>query len=191
MFVSLFYCVCRSVFMELVGEKSRHSLQEHMHLITSPVQIIWGKEDDVRIMAAHYIKLLYFYIHIKLFIHVLTGCSGNCLCREYRKKRDWLGSRFIFIFHLLKLKAANCDVSALRCWTCRGRRCCRRHCQTARWSCWTTAVTLLRWSDPGKLLNSSWTSSLHRESREKTLRRVCEEKHLRWMTKRKLGYDLE
>lgn len=72
--------------MELVGEKSRHSLQEHMHLITSPTQVIWGKDDDVRIMATHYINLLYFYIHIKLFIHVLRGCSGNCLCKEYRKK---------------------------------------------------------------------------------------------------------
>lgn len=68
--VSVLLCVCRSVFMELVGEKSRHSLQEHMHLITSRVQVIWGKEDDVRIMAAHYIKPLYFYIHIKLF-----GCA--------------------------------------------------------------------------------------------------------------------
>ncbi|XP_070814975.1 monoacylglycerol lipase abhd6-B-like [Chaetodon trifascialis] len=37
----------REVFMEIVGEESRHSLQEHLHLITSPVQVIWGKEDQV------------------------------------------------------------------------------------------------------------------------------------------------
>lgn len=36
-----------SVFMEIVGEKSRHSLQENLHLITSPMQVIWGKEDQV------------------------------------------------------------------------------------------------------------------------------------------------
>lgn len=39
-------CVC-VVFMEIVGEKSRHSLQENMHLITVPLQVIWGKEDQV------------------------------------------------------------------------------------------------------------------------------------------------
>uniref|UniRef100_A0A8P4FZ30 Abhydrolase domain containing 6, acylglycerol lipase n=1 Tax=Dicentrarchus labrax TaxID=13489 RepID=A0A8P4FZ30_DICLA len=37
----------KEVFMEIVGEKSRHSLQENLHLITSPVQVIWGKEDQV------------------------------------------------------------------------------------------------------------------------------------------------
>ncbi|KAK5911974.1 hypothetical protein CesoFtcFv8_001894 [Champsocephalus esox] len=37
----------KEVFMEIVGEKSRHSLQERLHLITSPVQVIWGKEDQV------------------------------------------------------------------------------------------------------------------------------------------------
>ncbi|XP_015203464.2 monoacylglycerol lipase ABHD6 isoform X2 [Lepisosteus oculatus] len=37
----------REVFMEIVGEKSRHSLQEKMHLITAPVQVIWGKQDQV------------------------------------------------------------------------------------------------------------------------------------------------
>ncbi|KAK2861683.1 hypothetical protein Q5P01_001216 [Channa striata] len=37
----------REVFMELLGEKSRHLLQENLHLITSPLQVIWGKEDRV------------------------------------------------------------------------------------------------------------------------------------------------
>lgn len=37
----------KEVFMEIVGEKSRHSLQENLHLITSPAQVIWGKEDQV------------------------------------------------------------------------------------------------------------------------------------------------
>ncbi|MBN3302123.1 ABHD6 lipase, partial [Amia calva] len=37
----------REVFMEIVGEKSRHSLQENMHLITVPLQVIWGKQDQV------------------------------------------------------------------------------------------------------------------------------------------------
>ncbi|KAM7401648.1 hypothetical protein PAMP_016945 [Pampus punctatissimus] len=37
----------REVFMEIVGEKSRHSLQEKLHLITTPMQVIWGKADKV------------------------------------------------------------------------------------------------------------------------------------------------
>ncbi|XP_017161110.1 monoacylglycerol lipase ABHD6b isoform X3 [Poecilia reticulata] len=35
------------VFMEIIGEKSRYALQEHLHLITSPLQVIWGKQDQV------------------------------------------------------------------------------------------------------------------------------------------------
>uniref|UniRef100_UPI0037E85BF1 monoacylglycerol lipase abhd6-A-like n=1 Tax=Semicossyphus pulcher TaxID=241346 RepID=UPI0037E85BF1 len=37
----------KEVFMEIVGEKSRHSLQENLHLIKTPAQVIWGKEDQV------------------------------------------------------------------------------------------------------------------------------------------------
>ncbi|KAL1007833.1 hypothetical protein UPYG_G00092230 [Umbra pygmaea] len=37
----------RELFMEVVGEKSRHSLKENMHLITAPTQVIWGKQDQV------------------------------------------------------------------------------------------------------------------------------------------------
>ncbi|AWP02291.1 putative monoacylglycerol lipase ABHD6 [Scophthalmus maximus] len=37
----------KEVFMEIVGEKSIHALQESLHLITAPLQVIWGKEDLV------------------------------------------------------------------------------------------------------------------------------------------------
>uniref|UniRef100_A0A3Q2QIM9 Abhydrolase domain containing 6, acylglycerol lipase n=1 Tax=Fundulus heteroclitus TaxID=8078 RepID=A0A3Q2QIM9_FUNHE len=37
----------REAFKEIVGEKSRHSLQEHLHQITAPLQVIWGKHDQV------------------------------------------------------------------------------------------------------------------------------------------------
>lgn len=37
----------REVFREITGEKSRHSLQDSLHLITAPAQVIWGKEDQV------------------------------------------------------------------------------------------------------------------------------------------------
>lgn len=35
------------VFMEIVGESSRYALQEHLHLITAPLQVLWGKQDQV------------------------------------------------------------------------------------------------------------------------------------------------
>ncbi|XP_034028565.1 monoacylglycerol lipase ABHD6b isoform X1 [Thalassophryne amazonica] len=37
----------QQVFMEIVQEKSRYALQEHLHLISSPLQVIWGKQDQV------------------------------------------------------------------------------------------------------------------------------------------------
>ncbi|XP_027859651.1 monoacylglycerol lipase abhd6-A-like [Xiphophorus couchianus] len=37
----------REVFLEIVGEKSRHSLQQHLNLITAPLQVIWGKNDQI------------------------------------------------------------------------------------------------------------------------------------------------
>ncbi|KAG7472894.1 hypothetical protein MATL_G00113970 [Megalops atlanticus] len=37
----------REVFMQIIGEDSRHSLHDHMHLITAPLQVIWGKQDQV------------------------------------------------------------------------------------------------------------------------------------------------
>lgn len=33
--------------MEIVEEKSRYALQEHLHMITAPLQVIWGKQDQV------------------------------------------------------------------------------------------------------------------------------------------------
>ncbi|XP_077582471.1 monoacylglycerol lipase abhd6-B-like [Stigmatopora nigra] len=37
----------RELFMALVEENSRYSLQESLHSITSPLQVIWGKQDKV------------------------------------------------------------------------------------------------------------------------------------------------
>ncbi|CAB1422066.1 unnamed protein product [Pleuronectes platessa] len=35
----------KEVLTEICGETSRYSLQENMHRITAPLQVIWGKED--------------------------------------------------------------------------------------------------------------------------------------------------
>lgn len=45
--ISQQFCLFLLVFMEIVGEKSRYALQEHLHLITVPLQVIWGKQDQV------------------------------------------------------------------------------------------------------------------------------------------------
>ncbi|XP_068604886.1 monoacylglycerol lipase ABHD6b [Brachionichthys hirsutus] len=37
----------QEVFTELVSEKSRYALQEHLRHITAPLQVIWGKQDQV------------------------------------------------------------------------------------------------------------------------------------------------
>ncbi|XP_078270717.1 monoacylglycerol lipase abhd6-A isoform X2 [Rhinoraja longicauda] len=37
----------RQLFLEIAGEKSRHTLQEHMNQIKAPTQVIWGKQDQV------------------------------------------------------------------------------------------------------------------------------------------------
>lgn len=37
----------RTLFLDLVAEKSRHILQENMNKITAPTQIIWGRQDQV------------------------------------------------------------------------------------------------------------------------------------------------
>ncbi|XP_060925497.1 monoacylglycerol lipase abhd6-B-like [Limanda limanda] len=37
----------KEVLKEISGETSRYSLQENMHRITAPLQVIWGKEDQL------------------------------------------------------------------------------------------------------------------------------------------------
>ncbi|XP_040215147.1 monoacylglycerol lipase ABHD6 [Rana temporaria] len=37
----------RTLFLDLVAEKSRHILHENMNKITAPTQIIWGRQDQV------------------------------------------------------------------------------------------------------------------------------------------------
>ncbi|KAG2470791.1 monoacylglycerol lipase ABHD6 [Polypterus senegalus] len=37
----------REVFLQITGEKSRYSLQENLHKFSVPVQVIWGKHDQV------------------------------------------------------------------------------------------------------------------------------------------------
>uniref|UniRef100_A0A672HX53 Abhydrolase domain containing 6b n=1 Tax=Salarias fasciatus TaxID=181472 RepID=A0A672HX53_SALFA len=37
----------QEVFLEIIGEKSRYALQEHLQQIKAPLQVIWGKQDQV------------------------------------------------------------------------------------------------------------------------------------------------
>ncbi|KAL1021557.1 hypothetical protein UPYG_G00014780 [Umbra pygmaea] len=37
----------QEVFMEILSTNSRYALQEHLNIITAPLQVIWGKQDQV------------------------------------------------------------------------------------------------------------------------------------------------
>ncbi|KAM6977985.1 monoacylglycerol lipase ABHD6b [Aplochiton taeniatus] len=37
----------QEVFTEIIAESSRYALQEHLHQISAPLQVIWGKQDQV------------------------------------------------------------------------------------------------------------------------------------------------
>lgn len=39
--------VCCSVFMETINKESCFLLHNSLHLITAPVLVVWGKEDQV------------------------------------------------------------------------------------------------------------------------------------------------
>ncbi|XP_027026464.1 monoacylglycerol lipase ABHD6b [Tachysurus fulvidraco] len=56
------------VFKEIMKEKNKYALHEHMHLITTPVQVIWGKQDQV--------------VHVSgtcLLAEALPGCRVDLL----------------------------------------------------------------------------------------------------------------
>lgn len=76
--------------MELVGEKSRHSLHENMHLISTPLQVIWGKNDQVQI---HFIRTAECVSQLQVL---------NCeIIRILRKKvRLWVNISEFWLFQI-------------------------------------------------------------------------------------------
>ncbi|XP_069006811.1 monoacylglycerol lipase abhd6-A-like isoform X1 [Embiotoca jacksoni] len=76
----------REVFMEIIGEKSRHSLQENMHLITAPLQVIWGKEDQpilqvLDVSGAAVLQAALPHCQVEL----LDGCGHSVALEQPRK----------------------------------------------------------------------------------------------------------
>lgn len=45
----LLHFVCHSVFTAMINKESVFMLHNSLHLITAPVLVIWGKEDQVTI----------------------------------------------------------------------------------------------------------------------------------------------
>ncbi|XP_077386977.1 monoacylglycerol lipase abhd6-B-like isoform X2 [Festucalex cinctus] len=72
----------RKLFMELVEEKSRHSLQENLHLITSPLQVLWGKQDQVLDVSGA-CALQAALPHTRLFL--LDNCGHTIALERPRK----------------------------------------------------------------------------------------------------------
>ncbi|KAM3617593.1 uncharacterized protein V6R79_008585 [Siganus canaliculatus] len=58
----------QEVFMEILGEESRYALQDHLHLITAPLQVIWGKQDQVVDVSG-----------AQVIAEVLPGCRVDVL----------------------------------------------------------------------------------------------------------------
>ncbi|XP_028261958.1 monoacylglycerol lipase abhd6-A-like [Parambassis ranga] len=75
-------CFYKEVFMEIVGEKSRHSLQENLHLITAPLQVIWGKQDQVLdVSGASVVKEVLPHCQVE----VLDSCGHSVALERPRK----------------------------------------------------------------------------------------------------------
>ncbi|XP_061687351.1 monoacylglycerol lipase abhd6-B-like [Syngnathoides biaculeatus] len=82
----------KELFMELVEETSRHSLQESLHLITSPLQVLWGKQDQVLdVSGASAMKAA--VPHGELFL--LDDC-GHTIALERPRKAAQLIMDFLF-----------------------------------------------------------------------------------------------
>lgn len=92
--------------MELVKEESRHSLQENMHRITSPVQVIWGKEDEVMMPRSETRLLFHTVAREKSTVHLHVQ-FGKCRCSVRR-----LHSQVLHMTGAAVLQAAlpNCQV---------------------------------------------------------------------------------
>ncbi|KAM9701286.1 LOW QUALITY PROTEIN: monoacylglycerol lipase abhd6-A-like [Menidia menidia] len=72
----------KEVFMEIVGEASRHSLQEHLDRITAPLLVVWGKEDQVLdVSGAAVIQAALPRCQLQL----LDGCGHSVALERPRK----------------------------------------------------------------------------------------------------------
>lgn len=71
--------------MEIVEEKSRYALQEHLHLITAPLQVIWGKQDQVILVSVFAFVLLTRVWLCLVFVQVVD-VSGAMVIKEVLPK---------------------------------------------------------------------------------------------------------
>lgn len=85
----------RKLFLELVGEKSRHVLQERMSKITAPTQIIWGNQDQVLDVSGA--QLLVDAVPCTQ-LHILENC-GHSVVMERPRKTAKLITDFLASLH--------------------------------------------------------------------------------------------
>uniref|UniRef100_H3DKL3 acylglycerol lipase n=1 Tax=Tetraodon nigroviridis TaxID=99883 RepID=H3DKL3_TETNG len=86
-----------AVFMEIIEEKSRYALQEHLHLISAPLQVIWGKQDQVvDISGATVIK----EVLPQCKVDVLENCGHSVVMERPRRT-----ARLILEFIILQQDA--------------------------------------------------------------------------------------
>ncbi|XP_069372725.1 monoacylglycerol lipase abhd6-A [Paralichthys olivaceus] len=72
----------KEVLLEISGEKSRYSLQENMHQITVPLQVIWGKEDQLLDVSG---ASLLQAAHPSCQVELLDNCGHSVMVERPRK----------------------------------------------------------------------------------------------------------
>lgn len=151
--------------MELVGEKSRYALQEHLHLITAPLQVIWGKQDQVT-YEEHLIQWL-SKAHLSKGIDYLAASVSKWIPSfrlSNRLIKKWgEGGGSGFSSHSGLNREAHIDMMIIsylsRWWMSLEPQSFQRFCLDAGWTCWKTVDTLWQWRGPVGQPNSSWSSS--------------------------------
>ncbi|NXA56535.1 ABHD6 lipase, partial [Nothocercus julius] len=85
----------RKLFLEIVDEKSRHSLHENMNRIKAPMQVIWGKQDQVLdVSGADILAKAIPNCHV----HILENC-GHTVVVERPRKTAKLMLEFLALLH--------------------------------------------------------------------------------------------
>ncbi|NXS25387.1 ABHD6 lipase, partial [Mystacornis crossleyi] len=85
----------RKLFLEIVDEKSRHSLHENMSKIKAPTQVIWGKQDQVLdVSGASVLASAIPDCHV----YILENCGHSVVVERPRKTANLI-LEFLALLH--------------------------------------------------------------------------------------------
>ncbi|XP_027650107.2 monoacylglycerol lipase ABHD6 isoform X3 [Falco peregrinus] len=88
----------RKLFLEIVDEKSRHSLHENMSKIKAPTQVIWGKQDQVLdVSGASVLANAIPDCHV----YILENCGHSVVVERPRKTANLI-LEFLALLHSME-----------------------------------------------------------------------------------------